>query len=63
MKNIIIVLLLSILISGCSVILREDKDIRAIGLKEERAQEVLKVMDKTSEEQKTQIWPRRQEAR
>jgi uncharacterized protein YceK len=59
MKMMMIILLSAVLMSGCSLVIREDTKLRTIGVQEESAKEVLRKVDQTPEDQKTKIWPRR----
>ncbi len=59
MKITLVILLSAILISGCSFVIREDTQLRTIGVDEQSAKEVLRSVDQMPEDQKTKIWPRR----
>ena len=47
MKKIICVLLL-LALAGCAVISREDKDVKGVGISQEKAQETIDALDAAS---------------
>jgi len=56
MKRIGILFLLFALM-GCSLIVREEQDIKAIGIGDREAKEAVDLADKKDEDQKIKIWP------
>lgn len=60
MKKIIVFFLL-LAFSGCSFICNEDQSIRSFGMSEQQADEVVDEIQAKPDDEKTNIWPRRQE--
>ncbi len=59
MKKIIIFLLL-LVFSGCSFICNDDPSIRSFGMSEQQADEVIEEIKQKPDDEKTNIWPRKQ---
>ncbi|MDP8266628.1 MAG: hypothetical protein P9M07_06760 [Candidatus Aceula meridiana] len=59
MKKICILFLVFSLtaLTGCGLIVKEDQDIRTIGVREPEAKETLAFVDKKADDEKMKIWP------
>lgn len=58
--KIIFLLFVCVFLIGCGFVVREDQQLKTVGIRDSQARETIALIEKQPEDQKIRVWPLRQ---